>query len=128
MFKGQTVDTVRLIIQYHAEAAEKAFNAKVKENDDFVQKMKKEIDQVERRAKEKKTLEKQVSELQEIEKKKDAAIAKLQSDLEKLSELRSKEKETHKSELETAQKAVKVAEEYCAGRFAVFSETLACKF
>ena len=43
-----------------ADAAKKAFDAKVKENDDFVQKMKKEVDQAERRAKEKKLLEKQV--------------------------------------------------------------------
>ena len=31
-----------------ADAAKKAFDAKVKENDDFVQKMKKEIEQAER--------------------------------------------------------------------------------
>ena len=48
-----------------ADAAKKSFDAKVKENDDFVQKMKKEIDQAERRAKEKLFLEKQVQELQE---------------------------------------------------------------
>ena len=35
-----------------ADAAKKAFDAKVKENDDFVQKMKKEIEQAERQAKE----------------------------------------------------------------------------
>ena len=40
-----------------ADAAKKAFNAKLKENDDFVQKMK-ELEQTERRAKERKALEK----------------------------------------------------------------------
>lgn len=44
-----------------AEAAKKAFDAKVKENDEFVNKMKKEIEQTEKRAKEKKILEKQVA-------------------------------------------------------------------
>ena len=42
------------------EAAKKAFEAKVKENDDFVKKMKKEIEQADKRAKEKNSLEKQV--------------------------------------------------------------------
>src|SRR4051812_30212404 len=87
--------------------------------------MKKEIDQAKKRAKEKKSLEKHVFYYKEVVKENEASIMKLQSDLEKLSELHSKEEETHKAELETARKSVKAAEEYCAGRFAVFSETLA---
>ena len=54
----------------------------------------------------------------------EATISKLQSELEKLSELRSKEKEDHDPELITTREAVKNAEEYCAGRFASFSELL----
>ena len=44
-----------------AEAAKKAFDAKVKENDEFVSKMKKEIENVSKRAREKKALESQVA-------------------------------------------------------------------
>ena len=111
-----------------ADVAKKAFDAKVQENDDFVQKMKKEIDQAERRAKEKKLLEKQVQELLEVKKKDDAALAKLQSDLEKVSNLRSKDKEVYECELEKSQKMLVNAENYCAGRFDVFSEKLAGEF
>ena len=50
--------------------------------------MKKELEQTERRAREKKSLEKQVHDFQETKKKDDVMIAKLQSDLQKLSELR----------------------------------------
>ena len=96
----------------------------MKENDDFVKKMKKEIDQAENRAKEKKSLEKQVLFYKKAIEENEASITKLQSDLEKVSELRSKDQEKHKAELETTRKVVRTAEEYCAGRFAVFSETL----
>ena len=107
-----------------AEAAKKAFDAKVKESDEFVNKMKKEIEQAEKRAKEKKVLEKQVASHKKTIEEHEATISKLQSDLEKLSELRSKEKEDHDAELVTTREAVKNAEEYCAGRFASFSELL----
>ena len=106
------------------EAAKKAFDAKVKENDDFVNKMKKEIDQAENRAKEKKALEKQVQSYKKTIKENEANITQLQTDLAKVSELRSKDQEAHKAELEATREAVKTAEQYCAGRFAVFSETL----
>src|SRR3954464_11605188 len=110
-----------------AEAAKKAFDAKVKENDDFVNKMEKEIEQAEKRAKEKKVLEKQVISHKKTIEENEAAISKLQSDLQKLSELRSKEQEEHKAELAATRESVKNAEEYCAGRFASFSEMLSSK-
>src|SRR3954469_14084291 len=74
------------------EAAKKAFDAKVKENDDFVNKMK-EIDQAEKRAKENKSLEKQVHFYKKTIEENEASITKLQSDLAKVSELRSKDQE-----------------------------------
>ena len=111
-----------------ADAAKKAFDAKVKENDDFVQKMKKEIEQAKRRAKEKKSLEKQVQDLLEAKKKDDAMIAKLQSDLEKVSDLRTQEKKMYECEREKAQQTLVDVEKYCAGRFDVFSEKLAGDF
>ena len=107
------------------DAAKKAFDAKVKENDDFVQKMKKEINQAERQAKENLLLEKQVHELQEAKKKDEATLAKLQSDLEKVPELHAKEKATYESELEKSKQELIDAEGYCAARFDVFSEKLA---
>jgi len=110
-----------------AEAAKKAFDAKVKESDEFVNKMKKEIEQAEKRAKEKKILEKQVASHKKALEEKEAAISKLQSDLQKLSELRSKDKEDHEAELAATRESVKNAEEYCAGRFASFSEMLSSK-
>ena len=110
-----------------AEAAKKAFDAKVKEHDDFVQKIKKELEQTERRAREKKSLEKQIHELQETKKKDDAVIAKLQSDLQKLFELRVEEKKVFESELEKSQQSLQHAELYCAGRFEFFSEKLSGK-
>src|SRR3954464_7659734 len=100
-----------------AEAAKKAFDAKVKESDDFVNKMKKEIEQAEKRAKEKRVLEKQVASHKKTIEENEAAISKLQSDLQKLSELRSKEQEEHKAELAATRESVKNAEEYRAGRF-----------
>src|SRR3954470_23211140 len=103
-----------------AEAAKKAFYAKVKENDDFVNKMKKEIEQTEKRAKEKKTLENQVAAQRKTIEEKEASLSKLQSDLQKLSELHSKEKEEHETELAATRESMKNAEEYCAGRFASF--------
>ena len=109
---------------YLAEAAKEVFDAKVKENDEFVHKMKKEIEQVEKRAKEKKVLGQQVASHKKTIEEHEATISKLQSDLEKLSELRSKEKEEHDAELVATREAVKNAEEYCAGRFASFSELL----
>ena len=57
----------------------------------------------------------------------EAAISKLQSDQQKLSELRSKEKEDHEVELAVTRESMKNAEEYCAGRFASFSELLSSK-
>ena len=111
-----------------AEAAQKAFDAKVKEHDDFVQKIKKELEQTERRAKEKKSLEKQVHDLQETKKKDDAMIVKLQSDLQKLSELRVEEKKAFESELGKSQQSLQHAEIYCAGRFEFFSEKLSGKY
>src|SRR3954470_18761514 len=107
-----------------AEAAKKAFDAKVKESDELVNKMKKEIEQAEKRAKEKKVLEKQVASHKKTIEENEAAMSKLQSDLQKLSELRSKEKEDHKVELAATRESVKNVEEYCAGRFASFSELL----
>ena len=86
--------------------------------------MKKEIEQTERHAKEKKSLEKQVHDLQEVKKKYDAIIAKLQSVLEKLSELRAQEKKAFDSELEKSQQSLLHAENYCAGRFDFFNEKL----
>ena len=68
-----------------------------------MQKMKKEIDQAERRANEKLFLEKQVKELQDAKKKDEAMLAKLQSDLEKIIELRSREKDAHKAEMVEAE-------------------------
>ena len=106
----------------------RTFDAKGKENDEFVQKMKKEIHQAERRAKEKKLLEKQVQELLEAKKKDDAALAKLQSNLEKNSDLQSKEKEVYECELEKSRQMLVDAENYCASRFDVFSEKLAGEF
>ena len=91
-----------------AEAAEKAFDAKVKESDDFLNKMKKEIEQAEKRAKEKKALEKQVVSHKKTIEENEAAISKLQSDLQKLSELRSKEKEDHEVELAATRESVKM--------------------
>src|SRR3954471_20361405 len=73
-----------------SEAAKKAFDAKVKEHDDFVAKMKKEIDQAEKCAKEKKTLEKNLLHYKEAMKVKEATITKLEFDLAKLSELHTK--------------------------------------
>ena len=90
--------------------------------------MKKEIEQTERRAKEKKSLEKQVHDLQEAKKKDDVVIAKLQSDLEKLSELQTPEKKAFESELEKSQQSWLHAENYCAGRFDFFSEKLSGEF
>src|SRR3954469_7875659 len=110
-----------------AEAAKKAFDAKVKENDDSVNKMKKEIEQTEKRAKEKKAPENQVDAQKKAIEEKEASLSKLQSDLQKLSELRSKEKEEHETELAATREFVKNAEEYCAGRFASFSEMLSSK-
>ena len=111
----------------YTEAAKKAFDAKVKENDEFVNKMMKEIDQAKKRAKEKKALEKQVHSYKKNIEENEVKITELQSDLAKVSELRSKDQENHKAELATTQEAVKTAEQYCAGRFAVFSETLSGK-
>ena len=76
--------------------------------------MKKEIDQAERRAKAKK--------------KDDAALAKLQSDLEKVSDLRAKEKEVYECDLEKSRQMLVDAENYCTSRFDVFSEKLAGEF
>ena len=78
-----------------AEAAKKAFDAKVKESNDFVTKLKKEIEQVERRAKEKKALEMSLYHYKEAVKENEACISKLESDLEKLSELRAEDKKKH---------------------------------
>src|SRR4051812_17917886 len=89
--------------------------------------MKKEIEQAERRAKEKLSLEKQVAGHKKTIEENEAAISKLQSDLQKLSELRSKEREAHKTGVEATRNSVKNAEEYCAGRFASFSEMLSSK-
>ena len=111
-----------------AEAAKKAFDAKVKENDDFVAKMKKEIDQVEKRAKAHKALETSLHYYKQAVKENEACISKLESDLEKLSELRAEDAKKHEAELETTRKAVKAAEEYCAGWFAVFSQTLSGEY
>jgi septal ring factor EnvC (AmiA/AmiB activator) len=111
-----------------AEAAKKAFDAKVKESEEFVAKMKKEIEQVERRAKEKKALETSLHHYKQAVKENEACISKLESDLEKLSELRAEDEKKHQAELEATQKSVRTAEEYCAGRFAVFSETLSGEF
>jgi len=113
--------------QFFAEAAKKAFDAKVKENDEFVSKMKKEIENVGKRAREKKVLESQVAGYKKTIEEHEATISKLQSDLQKLSELRSKENEDHAAELATAREAVKNAEEYCAGRFGAFSKLLSRK-
>src|SRR3954471_24140869 len=89
--------------------------------------MKKEIEQTEKRAKEKKTLENQVVALKKVIEEKEASLSKLQSDLQKMSELHSKEKEEHDVELAATRESVKNAEEYCAGRFASFSELLSSK-
>src|ERR1041385_7639099 len=110
-----------------AEAAKKAFDAKVKESEEFVNKMKKEIEQIEKRAKEKKVLEKQVASHTKALEEREAAISKLQSDLQKLSELRSKDKEEHEAALAATRESVRNAEEYCVGRFASFSEMLSSK-
>ena len=118
---------VTFLVTKLAEAAKKAFEAKVKESDEFVNKMKKEIEQAEKCAKEKKALEKQVAIHKKTIEENEAAISKLQSDLQKLSKLRSKEKENHEVELAATRESVKNAEEYCAGRFASFSEMLSSK-
>ena len=99
-----------------AEAAKKAFDAKVKESDEFVNKMKKEIEQAEKRAKEKKVLEKQVASHKKALEEKEAAISKLQSDLKKLSELRSKDKEDHEAELAATREMLssKMSSLHCA--------------
>ena len=60
-----------------AEAAKKAFDAKVKENDEFVHKMKKEIEQVEKRAKEKKALGQQVAAQKKTIEEHEATISNL---------------------------------------------------
>ena len=86
--------------------------------------MKKELEQTERRAREKKALEKQVHDLEEAKKKDDGVIAKLQSDLLKLFELRVQDIKAFESELEKSQQALQHAEHYCAGRFKFFSEKL----
>ena len=72
-------------------------------------------------------MEKQVASHKKTIEEHEAAISKLQSDLQKLSELHSKEKEEHDVELATTRESVKNAEEYCAGRFALFSELLSSK-
>ena len=72
-------------------------------------------------------MEKQVASHKKTIEENEAAISKLQSDLQKLSELRSKEKEDHEVELAATRESVKNAEEYCAGRFASFSEMLSSK-
>ena len=118
---------VTILMVESAEAVKKAFEAKVKESDEFVNKMKKEIEQAEKRAKEKKVLEKQVASHKKTIEENEAAISKLQSDLQKLSKLRSKEQEEHQVELSTTRESVKNVEEYCAGRFASFSEMLSSK-
>ena len=89
-----------------------------------MQKTKKELEQTEWRAREKKALEKQVHDLEEAKKKDDGVIAKLQSDLQKLSKLRVQEKKAFESELKKSQQALQHAEHYCAGRFEFFSEKL----
>ena len=111
-------------VGHRAAAAKEAFDAKVKESDEFVSKMKKEIENVTKRAKEKRVLESQVAGCKKTIEEQEGTISRLQSDLQKLSELRSKEKEDHDAELAAAREAVKNVEEYCAGRFAVFSESL----
>ena len=93
-----------------------------------MQKMKKEIEQAERRAREKKSLEKQIHDLQEAKKKDDALLVKAQSDLQKLSELRVEEKKAFESELKKSQQSLEHAENYCAGRFAFFSQKLSGKY
>src|SRR3954466_14186025 len=95
----QIVRLVMFLTAQSAEAAKKAFDAKVKENEDFVNKMKKEIEQTEKRAKEKKALENQVAAQKKTIEEKEASLSKLQSYLQKLSELRSKEKEENETEL-----------------------------
>src|SRR3954466_3536146 len=125
--KNQGVTFCNICVTNLAEAAKKAFDAKVKENDEFVSKMKKEIEKAERRAKEKLSLEKQIVGHKQTIEEHEATISKLQSDLQKLSELRSKEKEEHDAELATTRASVKSAEEYCAGRFASFNEFLSSK-
>ena len=67
----------------------------MKENDEFVSKMKKEIENVGKRAREKKVLESQVAGYKKTIEEHEATISRLQSDLQKLSELRSKENEDH---------------------------------
>src|SRR3954469_17245034 len=89
--------------------------------------MKKEIEQAEKRAKEKMVLEKQVASHKKTVEEHEATISKLQLDLQKLSELRSREKEGNEAELATARESVKNAEEYRVGRFASFSELLSSK-
>src|SRR4051812_8239916 len=90
--------------------------------------MKKEIEQVERRAKEKKTLDTSLYHYKQAVKENEACISKLESDLEKLSKLHAEDEKKHQAELETTRKAVRTAEEYCAGWFAVFSEALSGEF
>src|SRR4051812_49485625 len=86
--------------------------------------MKKEIEQVEKRDKEKKALETSLHHYKQGVKDNEACISKLESDLQKLSELRAEDEKKHQAELEATRKSVRTAEEYCAGRFVVFSETL----
>lgn len=82
--------------------------------------MKKEIEQTDKRAKQMASHKKALEE-------KESAISKLQSDLQKLSELRAKDKEEHEAALAAAREAVRSTEEYCTGRFAVFCEMLSSK-
>ena len=116
------------LLSLYAEAAAKAFDAKVKESDDFVKKMKKEMEQAEKRAKGKKALEKKIVYYKKAIEENEASIAIIESDLQKSTELREKEQEGHKVELKKTHDAVKTAEEYCVGRFASFSEMLSSKF
>jgi len=112
------------VFDVSSEAAKKAFDAKVKENDEFVSKMKKEIENVSKRAREKKVLEGQVAGYKKTLEEQETIVNQLRSDLQKLSELRLKEKEEYEAELAAARESVKSAEEYCAGRFGAFSESL----
>ena len=69
-------------------------------------------------------MEKQLQELLEAKKKDDGTLEKLQSDIEKVSELQSKEKELYVCELEKSRQMLVDAENYYASRFDVFSEKL----
>ena len=68
---------VTFLMTKSTEAAKKAFEAKVKESDEFVNKMKKEIEQAEKRAKEKKALEKQVASHKKTIEENEATISRL---------------------------------------------------